>query len=269
MGRSTTEPLHAYDIQGTSTDRTPLVLLHGLTFDRQHWRPVLRELAAIDPGRRVLAVDLPGHGDTPRWDRYDLDSVVAAVHATAVGAGFDEPVVVGHSIGGLLATIYGARYPARAVVNIDQPLLPGPFGAMIRRAENALRGPSFLDVWQGLLDGMGIELLPADAQELVRTATTPRADLLLGYWAELLADEDGAVTDRRTRELAELNERGVRYHLVAHAEPPRPYRQWLESLLSAPETTVLPAGGHFPHLAYPARLAQILTRQASDEPVAS
>jgi pimeloyl-ACP methyl ester carboxylesterase len=258
MSKSMTEPL-AYDVQGTSSDGTPLVLLHGLTFDRRHWRPVLRELAAIDPGRRVLTVDLPGHGDAPRWERYDLESVVAAVHTTAVSAGFDEPVVVGHSIGGLLATIYAAKYPARAVVNVDQPLLPGPFGAMIRWAETVLRGPSFLDVWQELLDGMGIELLPADAQELVHTATTPRADLLLGYWAELLADEDGAVADRRTRELAELTERGVRYHLVAHAEPPQPYRQWLESALSAPQTTVLPGGGHFPHLAHPARLAQILT----------
>jgi pimeloyl-ACP methyl ester carboxylesterase len=252
------EPL-AYDLQGTRSDRTPLVLLHGLTFDRRHWRPVLRELAAIDPERRVLAVDLPGHGDSPRWERYDLDSVAAAVHTTAAGAGFDEPVVVGHSIGGLLATIYAARYPARAVVNLDQPLLPGPFGARIRRAESMLRGPSFLDVWNELLDDMGIELLPADVQELVRTATTPRADLLLGYWAELLADEDDAVAARRTQELAELNERGVRYHLVARAEPPPPYRRWMESALSAPETTILPGGGHFPHLAHPARLAQILT----------
>jgi pimeloyl-ACP methyl ester carboxylesterase len=45
--------------------RPPLVLLHGLTFDRSLWRPSLAELRRIDPGRRVLALDLPGHGASP------------------------------------------------------------------------------------------------------------------------------------------------------------------------------------------------------------
>ena len=44
--------------------RPPLVLLHGLTFDRLR-RPSPAELRRIDPGRRVLALDLPGHGTSP------------------------------------------------------------------------------------------------------------------------------------------------------------------------------------------------------------
>ncbi|MBD5786004.1 alpha/beta hydrolase [Cellulosimicrobium terreum] len=262
MTGSTVPPLHSYDLQGSDEALAPLVLLHGLTFDRHQWQPLLRELATISPRRRVLAVDLPGHGGSPRWPDYDLDAVVAAVHATTVEVGLDAPVVVGHSIGGLLATLYAARYAARAVVNIDQPLLPGPFGAIVRQAEATLRGPAFLEVWQRQLDGMHVELLPADAQELVRTATTPRADLLLGYWAELLADEDDALAARRDRDVVDLHRRGVAYDYVTGTEPPPPYRRWLESALPGARTTVLPGSGHFPHLAHPAEVAEIVVTAA-------
>ena len=39
----------AADDYGNSDDRAPLVLLHGLTFDRSMWRPSLAELHGIDP----------------------------------------------------------------------------------------------------------------------------------------------------------------------------------------------------------------------------
>ena len=41
------------DDVGHADDRTPLVLLHGTTFDRRMWRPALIELETIDPGRRA------------------------------------------------------------------------------------------------------------------------------------------------------------------------------------------------------------------------
>ena len=50
----------AGDSYGTDDDRAPLVLLHGLTFSRRTWRPVLDELLRVDPDRRVLVLDLPG-----------------------------------------------------------------------------------------------------------------------------------------------------------------------------------------------------------------
>ena len=53
------------DASGDDDGRPALVLLHGLSFDRTSWRPVLDELDALDPGRHVVAVDLPGHGASP------------------------------------------------------------------------------------------------------------------------------------------------------------------------------------------------------------
>jgi pimeloyl-ACP methyl ester carboxylesterase len=53
----------AADLYGSADERPPLVLLHGLTFDRRIWRPVLVHLARLDPGRQILSLDLPGTGN--------------------------------------------------------------------------------------------------------------------------------------------------------------------------------------------------------------
>src|SRR5437016_4952924 len=52
------EPL-AYETHG---DGVPVVFLHGLTFDRRTWRPIIARLGA---GVRSIAIDLPGHGASP------------------------------------------------------------------------------------------------------------------------------------------------------------------------------------------------------------
>ena len=67
QGHSATTTLAglAADDYGLSDDRAPLMLLHGLTFDRNLWRPALAELSRIDPNRQILALDLPGHSASP------------------------------------------------------------------------------------------------------------------------------------------------------------------------------------------------------------
>src|SRR5262249_60074846 len=101
-------------------ERAPLVLLHGLTFDRRQWGPAVNELRLIDGHRRVLVVDLPGHGDSPRFAAYASDEVVDTIHQTMVAAGMGEPVGVGHSLGGIFATLYVGPDALRGVVDAHQ-----------------------------------------------------------------------------------------------------------------------------------------------------
>ncbi|MEO3769061.1 alpha/beta fold hydrolase [Micromonospora sp. B9E7] len=237
--------------------RPPLVLLHGLTFDRRQWDPVRRALAVIDPARQVLALDLPGHGDSPRRTSYRMAEVAEVVHDQVTEAGLAEPVVVGHSVGAVVATTYAARYPVRGVVNLDQILLPGPFGAAVRQSEPTLRGPDWRRVWDGMLAGMGIESLPAEAREIVTTATDPRPDLLLGYWGEILRGSDEEIAAARHRDLRSIGERATPYRWVTSSEPPARYLAWLTGTLPEVEVTLLP-GSHFPHLAEPATIARLL-----------
>lgn len=79
-----------------------LVLVHGAQHAGDCWDPTVAELHRLDPELTVLAVDLPGRrgkpGDltTSRIDDW-VDSVVVDIE----GAGLDDVVIVGHSMGGL------------------------------------------------------------------------------------------------------------------------------------------------------------------------
>ena len=121
-----------------------LVLVHG-GGAHAHWWDHIAPLLALD--RRVLALDLSGHGDSGRRDTYTLDAWATEVLAVAADAGLTEPpTVIGHSMGGLvtlrLASLFGARL-AGAVV-IDSPvrnrdLTPEEMAARERRAFGPLR----------------------------------------------------------------------------------------------------------------------------------
>ena len=247
----------AADSYGTDSAAAPLALVHGITFDRAHWGPVLAELVRIDPARRALAVDLPGHGDSPRRDSYSLAEISAVLHEAITEAGLDTPVVVGHSLGGAIATCYAARYPVRAVVNVDQPLQVGGFAELLRSQEAVLRGPDWRGFWDMLGAGMHAELLPPATRGLVESAQ-PRQDQLLGYWRELIDTPAAELDQQRTSELAAIAAKHVPYHYVTGADPDPAYRDWLTAAVPEVRITVLPGSGHFPHLAQPAALATLL-----------
>ena len=78
------------------------LLIHGAWHGKWCWERLTAPLAAA--GHRVLAPDLPGHGDdeTPGW-RVSLRRYVEAVHEAA-RLGPDPVIAVGHSMGGLVMT---------------------------------------------------------------------------------------------------------------------------------------------------------------------
>ncbi|HUZ25840.1 MAG TPA: alpha/beta hydrolase [Streptosporangiaceae bacterium] len=252
----------AADDYGHCDDRAPLVLLHGMTFDRSMWAPSLAELHHIDPGRRVLALDLPGHGASPRWPSYDIQSLADGVHRAVEEAGLLSPVVVGHSIAAIVATAYAAQHPARGIINVDQPLPVAPFAAMVQSLAGKLRGPAFPAVWQMFAASMHLELLPQAAQELLRSSCQPRQDLVLAYWRELLDRPVSEIADFAATTLETVRGAGVPYLVVTGADPEPEYQKWLSKTLPQAAITVWPASGHFPHLAHPDRFAECLAATA-------
>ncbi len=119
-----------------------IVLVHGGAAHARWWDHIAPLLAA---GRRVVALDLSGHGDSGRRDEYTLDGWAAEVMAVAVAAGFARPpIVVGHSMGGfvalLAAGLYGAGLAGIAVIDSPvQDITPEQRAARDARAFGPLR----------------------------------------------------------------------------------------------------------------------------------
>ncbi len=81
----------------------PLLLLHGYTGSKEDFAPVLDALAA---DRRVVALDLPGHGGSLGPDdpgAYGLAASARWVLEAADTLGLGEFHLLGHSMGGLVA----------------------------------------------------------------------------------------------------------------------------------------------------------------------
>jgi pimeloyl-ACP methyl ester carboxylesterase len=102
-------------------DGPPVILLHGLGGNLLHWESFAPHLT----GRhRVIGMDLRGHGrsgDGPWMWEAALDDV----ELVAASAGAENPVVVGHSLGGAVATRWVLRHPeCPAAVNLDMLRTP-------------------------------------------------------------------------------------------------------------------------------------------------
>ena len=252
----------AADDYGQDDHRPALVLLHGMTFNRSIWQPIMAELERIDPGRRVLAIDLPGHGQSPPLPSYELDTATDLLSRAVQQAGLIAPVLVGHSASGLAATIYAARHPTRGVINIDQSLDVAPFAELVRSLADRLRGPGFPAVWQMFYDSFHTELLPAGAQNLVRSTCRPSQEVILGYWQQIFDRPVAELTTLIADATAALRMAGVPYLYIAGDELAAGYRQWLGEHLPAATIEVWSRTGHFPHLARPQQFAQQLADTA-------
>lgn len=96
---------------GSDSTTPPVVLLHGLNNSHLSWSGVASLLAK---DRRVLALDLPGHGASERPDvSYELAWHARVIARWIETAGLENVDVVGHSFGGGVAQMLLLECPER------------------------------------------------------------------------------------------------------------------------------------------------------------
>lgn len=236
-----------------------VVLVHGLGSRVDHWLPTARVLAR---DHRVVLVELPGHGLSALPPPFSLERATAALDVSLATAAPEPFVLVGHSIGGLVATDYALRHPGRvrALVLVETALRPtlGPEERTgVRAALDADREGTVRDLWMsfGRDSAQGAAL--ADAAAGVNPAT-------LRAWIELALETDLSQAAARLRVpvravFAARNwEHGVAWRLVA-AEMGYGY---------VPRVTPerFDRCGHFVMLDRPADLARVIAAATAAAP---
>jgi pimeloyl-ACP methyl ester carboxylesterase len=121
----------------------PVALIHGWCCDHSFFEPQLEHFAKA--GRRVIAFDLRGHGASAAPEgRYGMDVFADDVAWCLEKLEARHPVVIGHSMGGIIAFELAARYPdlPSAIVMLDSSVVrPAASATAVDGIIRALAGP--------------------------------------------------------------------------------------------------------------------------------
>lgn len=236
----------------------PLILIHGWCSNLQHWQPTAQRLRRK---HRVLAMDLRGHGKSDAPERgYDAAPLADDVASLARALGTRSAVIVGHSMGGLIALEIARRHPAlaKALVLVDSALdqyatpekledsrlwrtVAGPEGtAGVARLYRAFFPPGVRPAVRAL----GQRVI-ADA------ARTPRHVALAAWRTTLTADVPAIARDV---------DQPVLYVNASHTERTA---AGLRAVLPQAEFAQVAGSGHFLPLEVPEQLAPMIERFVS------
>lgn len=235
----------AYNVRGGGP---PIVFLHGLTFAGSTWDPIIDRLAGEC---RCITVDLPGHGLSALAPR-PVAEVADEVHALVQELAAEPPVIVGHSLGAAVGLLYASAHPVRGFVDVDQSFDILRFVETVHQLAPTLDSEEFATAFATFERMIGVDALHPVERARVQAGRRVERELVMGYFAELVATTPEAVQERFDRLTAAVSApclaifgSGVR----------------ATSLGSLPATTEVeewPGRGHLVHLVEPDRFARRL-----------
>ena len=173
---------------GRVSEAVAVVFLHGIGGSARMWTPQLRSFAVA--GFAPVALDLPGYGTRPPVDAMSFEELAGDVEAEIEQRRLDRPVLVGHSMGGMVVQTMLRRKPdayRAAVLSATSPAFGDAAGAFQKkfvadRLAPLDAGQTMKDMAPGMVDGMvgpgivpssrafAIEIMSAASEQTYRAA---------------------------------------------------------------------------------------------------
>ena len=237
-----------YDVHG---DGPGVVLIHGWTCRRSDFDGVVADLAR---DHRVLALDLPWHGDSTAVSRsWTMDDLAAVVDAVAVAEGMREAAIVGHSMGAAVAVETVLAGTGHRVISLDGLTYMHMYPRQTAEAANAFLDPFRADFDAAMRDlceragGAGCDrVLIAEVADAMCSVD---AEVAIGMMDELMRwDMDGA--------LARADALGLSVEVFAAAELLS--QKAVDRYGHRMEIVPVNLGGHFFLLQHPVKTAQLI-----------
>jgi pimeloyl-ACP methyl ester carboxylesterase len=232
----------------------PVVLIHGWCCDHTYFAPQFEHFAKN--GRRVVALDLRGHGASDKpVERYSMPGFADDVAFVCEHLGVTKAVVIGHSMGGIVAFDLASRYPAllSALVMLDAAIvLPAASRAVIPEFLAELGGPDYQRAIRTFVTGT--LFLPTDdpdrKEKIIEGMTSaPQHVALSAYRA--LADYDAAGAPRVAAPCL---------YIEANEPSPRADMTRVRELLPALAFGQTVGSGHFCQLEVPDQVNAMIDR---------
>jgi pimeloyl-ACP methyl ester carboxylesterase len=107
----------------------PVVFLHGIGGAARSFAPQIASFAAA--GYQPVALDLPGYGARMPVDTMDFEAIAQDIEFTISRSGLEKPVLIGHSMGGMVVQTLLRRKPdgyRAAVLSCTSPAFGNPDG---------------------------------------------------------------------------------------------------------------------------------------------
>jgi len=162
-----------------------IVLVHGLGSRAEHWLPTARLLARR---HRVVLVDLPGHGLSEMPEPLTLEHAAQALDLALATEVTVPCVLVGHSVGGLVAAVEALDHPerVRGLVLVETALEP-----QITGAERAALLESLGRDYDGLMRSVYISFGRDSVQGLALYDEVAKLDpAMMKSWVRLAVTSD-------------------------------------------------------------------------------
>jgi len=129
--------------QNYGEGKEAVVFIHGWSCSLKYWKA---NIPAFVNQSRVIAIDLPGHGESDKPQiTYSMDLFARAIDAVLQDAGVERVTLIGHSMGTPVIRQFYRKYPNKtlALVIVDGSLRGFGSPEQMKQLVDPLRGPNY------------------------------------------------------------------------------------------------------------------------------
>ncbi len=253
---------HVHALLAGPRKAEPIAFIHGLGGSLSSWQIVLGALAE---NWRLVAIDLPGHGQSgkPASADYSVSGLANAVGEVLQSTGISNAILAGHSLGGAVAMELARTRPdlVRGLVLIDSAALGTDIS---RHLMDLMSGEPGADTARGLLELFFEDKKLASPRAIEEMASHQTAD---GAWDAQRATAVAAFAGGRQSVPGPDDPAAVSQPvLVIWGERdgviPVEHAYAATNVLADVQLAILPGIGHVPQVEAPERVATLIERFA-------
>jgi pimeloyl-ACP methyl ester carboxylesterase len=220
----------------------PFVFVHGWACDRRVWDP---QVADLSRDHRCLSLNLRGRGNSDAAPPFHSSQAADDIAALMRELGIGPAIVIGHSLGGLIALLLNDRHPGLVlgIIMGDSPLTSAREGRFARTAQ-ALREAGSMSPAGEVVESFFADDTSDDIRDLVREMTlTCPADVGAG-----MLDHAEVFVERLEDLIRAADQKPC---MAIWAEEPRGDPRWLREITTFLRQEPMPGAGHFFQLEQP------------------